>query len=87
MNILKSKYDDLKEIRGKGLLNAIEFRETDGKSIAKDVCKKAMELGLLAKTTHDHTVRFAPPLVIQSEEMNIACDIIENAVKFCLDSK
>lgn len=86
MNILKSKYDSLKEVRGKGLLNAIEFTEKNGKSIAKEVCKKAMELGLLAKTTHDHTVRFAPPLVIQPDEMNEACDIIETAVKFCLDS-
>ncbi|TGM53646.1 ornithine--oxo-acid transaminase [Leptospira adleri] len=86
MNILKSKYDVLLDVRGKGLLNAIEFNEKNGKSIAKEVCKKTMELGLLAKTTHDHTIRYAPPLVIQPQEMEEACEIIEKAVKFCLDS-
>ncbi|PJZ41027.1 ornithine--oxo-acid transaminase [Leptospira kmetyi] len=85
MNLLKSKYDDIEDVRGKGLLNALQFKEKNGKSVAKDVCKKLLDLGLLAKTTHDHTIRFAPPLVISSEEMNEACDIIDQAVQFCLD--
>lgn len=85
MNLLKSKYENIEEVRGKGLLNAIQFKEKNGKSAAKDVCKKLLNLGLLAKTTHDHTIRFAPPLVITSEEMIEACDIIDQAVKFCVD--
>lgn len=85
MNLLKSKYDDIEDVRGKGLLNALQFKEKNEKSVAKDVCKKLLDLGLLAKTTHDHTIRFAPPLVISSEEMNEACDIIDQAVQFCLD--
>ncbi|TGK16255.1 ornithine--oxo-acid transaminase [Leptospira kmetyi] len=85
MNLIKSKYDDIEDVRGKGLLNALQFKEKNGKSVAKDVCKKLLDLGLLAKTTHDHTIRFAPPLVIRSEEMNEACDIIDQAVQFCLD--
>ncbi|EQA53118.1 ornithine--oxo-acid transaminase [Leptospira kmetyi] len=85
MNLLKSKYDDIEDVRGKGLLNALQFKEKNEKSVAKDVCKKLLDLGLLAKTTHDHTIRFAPPLVIRSEEMNEACDIIDQAVQFCLD--
>ncbi|AYV55932.1 ornithine--oxo-acid transaminase [Leptospira kmetyi] len=85
MNLIKSKYDDIEDVRGKGLLNALQFKEKNGKSVAKDVCKKLLDLGLLAKTTHDHTIRFAPPLVISSEEMNEACDIIDQAVQFCLD--
>ncbi|TGL66186.1 ornithine--oxo-acid transaminase [Leptospira kmetyi] len=85
MNLIKSKYDDIEDVRGKGLLNALQFKEKNGKSVAKDVCKKLLDLGLLAKTTHDHTIRFAPPLVIRSKEMNEACDIIDQAVQFCLD--
>ncbi|PJZ56302.1 ornithine--oxo-acid transaminase [Leptospira barantonii] len=85
MNHLKSKYEDIQDVRGKGLLNAIQFKEKNGKSVAKDVCKKLLNLGVLAKTTHHHTIRFAPPLVIRVEEMNEACDIIDQAVKFCLD--
>ncbi|TGM08381.1 ornithine--oxo-acid transaminase [Leptospira barantonii] len=85
MNLLKSKYEDIEDVRGKGLLNAIQFKEKNEKSVAKDVCKKLLNLGVLAKTTHDHTIRFAPPLVIRIEEMNEACDIIDQAVKFCLD--
>ncbi|RHX94797.1 ornithine--oxo-acid transaminase [Leptospira yasudae] len=86
MNLLKSKYEDaIEAVRGKGLLNAIQFREKNGKSAAKEVCNQLLKLGLLAKTTHDHTIRFAPPLVIQADEMNSACDIIDDAVRFCLD--
>ncbi|RHX82400.1 ornithine--oxo-acid transaminase [Leptospira yasudae] len=86
MNLLKSKYEDaIEAVRGKGLLNAIQFKEKNGKSAAKEVCNQLLKLGLLAKTTHDHTIRFAPPLVIQSDEMNFACDIIDEAVRFCLD--
>ncbi|MBW0433103.1 ornithine--oxo-acid transaminase [Leptospira yasudae] len=86
MNLLKSKYEDaIEAVRGKGLLNAIQFKEKNGKSAAKEVCNQLLKLGLLAKTTHDHTIRFAPPLVIQADEMNSACDIIDDAVRFCLD--
>ncbi|TGL78576.1 ornithine--oxo-acid transaminase [Leptospira yasudae] len=86
MNLLKSKYEDaIEAVRGKGLLNAIQFKEKNGKSAAKEVCNQLLKLGLLAKTTHDHTIRFAPPLVIQPDEMNSACDIIDEAVRFCLD--
>ncbi|MCG6195096.1 ornithine--oxo-acid transaminase [Leptospira sp. FAT2] len=86
MDLLKSKYENaIEAVRGKGLLNAIQFKEKNGKSAAKDVCNQLLKLGLLAKTTHDHTIRFAPPLVIQHDEINSACDIIDEAVRFCLD--
>ncbi|HTX87898.1 MAG TPA: ornithine--oxo-acid transaminase, partial [Bacteroidales bacterium] len=50
-------------VRGKGLLNAIVIKPMNGKT-AWDVCLKMKDNGLQAKPTHDHIIRFAPPLVI-----------------------
>ena len=69
----------VEEVRGRGLLNAVVIRPTNGKQ-AWDVCVKMKELGLLAKPTHEHTIRFAPPLVITEEQVNECCDIIEKAI-------
>jgi len=66
-------------VRGKGLLNAIVIKPTNGKT-AMDVCLKMAENGLLAKPTHDHIIRFAPPLVINEQQLNDACDIIEKSI-------
>ena len=67
-------------IRGKGLLNAIVVKPHNGKE-AWDVCLKMAELGLLAKPTHKHIIRFAPPLVITQEELLEAVDIIKTAIE------
>ena len=67
-------------IRGKGLLNAIVITPHNGKE-AWDVCEKMAENGLLAKPTHRHIIRFAPPLVITEEEIMEAADIIESSLK------
>ena len=45
-----------------------------------DVCLDLKKNGLLAKPTHEHIIRFAPPLVINEQELNDACDIIENTI-------
>jgi ornithine--oxo-acid transaminase len=66
-------------VRGKGLLNAViiePYREIT----AWEVCLKLMENGLLAKPTHQHIIRFAPPLVIKEAEMHQACDVIEATI-------
>ena len=70
----------IREIRGKGLLNAVVIEPYNGKQ-AWDVCLKMAENGLLAKPTHDHIIRFAPPLVITEEELKEAIDIIHRSVK------
>jgi len=70
----------IKLIRGKGLLNAIVIKPHDGKE-AWDVCEKMAENGLLAKPTHRHIIRFAPPLVITESEILEAADIIERSIK------
>ena len=66
-------------VRGKGLLNAIVIRPKGDKT-AWDVCVRMKENGLLAKPTHDHIIRFAPPLVINEEQLYEAIDIIKKSI-------
>lgn len=66
-------------VRGKGLLNAVVIQPKNGKE-AWDVCLKMAELGLLAKPTHRHIIRFAPPLVITEEQIREAISIIKTAI-------
>ena len=74
---LKSIDSELIEIvRGKGLLNAVVIKPVAGKS-AWDVCVALKNNGLLAKPTHEHIIRFTPPLVITEEQMMEAIEIIE----------
>ena len=70
----------VKLVRGKGLLNAVVIEPKDGK-MAWDVCLKMKENGLLAKPTHQHIIRFAPPLVINEEQILACAEIIEQSVK------
>jgi len=62
----------IKEIRGKGLLIAVEFAED-----ARQIVEELKDNGILAKDTHSTTIRFAPPLVITREEIDWAIEIIE----------
>ncbi|TGM57147.1 ornithine--oxo-acid transaminase, partial [Leptospira vanthielii] len=64
-------------VRGKGLLNAVQFTETVD---AKKLCIELMKLGILVKETHKNTVRFAPPLVIREAEMKQTLGIIKDAI-------
>lgn len=66
-------------VRGKGLLNAVVIKPTNGKT-AWDVCIKMKELGVLAKPTHGHIIRFAPPLVITETELRDAIERIKKAI-------
>lgn len=73
------KSDMIELVRGKGLLNAIVIKPKNGKE-AWDVCLKMKELGVLAKPTHQHIIRFAPPLVITEEELREAIALIKEAI-------
>ena len=75
----KIKTDMVELVRGKGLLNAIVVRPKNGKE-AWDVCVKMAENGLLAKPTHQHIIRFAPPLVITEKQIMEAVDIIRRSI-------
>lgn len=67
-------------VRGKGLLNAIVINDDENSGIAWDICLKLAANGLLAKPTHGNIIRFAPPLVINEEQLHECCDIIQKAV-------
>jgi len=67
-------------VRGKGLLNAIIIEPTNGKE-AWDVCVKMAENGLLAKPTHRHIIRLAPPLVISEQQVHEAIAIIRKSIE------
>jgi ornithine--oxo-acid transaminase len=75
----KIKSDMIEVIRGKGLLNAIVIKPKSGKT-AWDVCLSLKDNGLLAKPTHDHIIRFAPPLVITKDELSEAIDIVKKTL-------
>jgi len=68
-------------VRGKGLLNAIIIEPTNGKE-AWDVCVKMAENGLLAKPTHRHIIRLAPPLVISEQQVHEAIAIIRKSIEY-----
>ena len=68
----------IKEIRGKGLLNAIVVN-SKSENTAWNICMKLKELGLLAKPTHDFIIRLAPPLVITKVQIQECLEIIKKA--------
>jgi len=68
----------VKEIRGKGLMIGVELRKEAGG--ARRFCEALREKGLLCKETHEHVIRFAPPLVITQEEIDWALERIENVL-------
>lgn len=66
--------DLVKSVRGKGLLNAILINDTEDSSTAWDICIKLRDNGLLAKPTHGNIIRFAPPLVMNEEQLRECID-------------
>ena len=66
----------IKEIRAKGLLIGVEFVLKPGETV-RPICEKLMEKGVLAKDTHEKTIRFAPPLVITRAEVDWAIEKIK----------
>lgn len=70
----------IETVRGLGLLNAIVIKPYGNNKTAWDICLKLKENGLLAKQTHQHIIRFAPPLSITEEQVNEAADIIEQTI-------
>ncbi|NIM58839.1 MAG: ornithine--oxo-acid transaminase [Candidatus Aminicenantes bacterium] len=68
LKTIKSKH--IKEVRGKGLLIGIELKKEAGG--ARRFCEDLKEEGLLCKETHEHVIRFAPPLIIKREDLDWA---------------
>jgi len=63
----KIESPNIKEVRGRGLLIGVEMSGP-----ARPYCEALMKLGILAKETHDHVVRFAPPLVVSKQDLEWA---------------
>lgn len=72
--------DMIELVRGKGLLNAVVIKPKGDKT-AWDVCVAMKDNGLIAKPTHDHIIRFAPPLVINEEQIREAIDIFKSTIE------
>lgn len=62
---------DLVEIRARGLFIGVEFNHP-----VREFCEELKEEGVLCKETHDHTIRFAPPLIIEKEDIDWALERI-----------
>ena len=67
-------------VRGKGLLNAILINDSEESSTAWDICIQLRDNGLLAKPTHGNIIRFAPPLVMNEEQLRTCIDIITTTI-------
>ncbi|WP_272149455.1 ornithine--oxo-acid transaminase [Tenacibaculum aiptasiae] len=72
--------DLVNSVRGKGLLNAILINDTEESSTAWDICIKLRDNGLLAKPTHGNIIRFAPPLVMNEEQLRDCISIIKKTI-------
>jgi ornithine--oxo-acid transaminase len=70
--------EHIKEVRGKGLMIGVELYEEAGG--ARRFCEALMTRGLLCKETHEHVIRFAPPLIIQKEDIDWAFERIEQVL-------
>ena len=80
MDKLKTlKSDAIKEVRGKGLFIAIEFKE--GTVTGWEICEKLMKKDILAKDAHEWVIRFTPALVITKEELDWAFEKIKEVVE------
>lgn len=80
MNRIIDNTDLVTKVRGKGLLNAILINDTEDSSTAWDICMALKENGLIAKPTHGNIIRFAPPLVMNEEQLMECVSIIEKTL-------
>ena len=67
-------------VRGKGLLNAIVINDDEESDTAWNICLKLRDNGLLAKPTHGNIIRFAPPLVMNEEQLRDCIFIIKKTI-------
>ncbi|MGJ3262045.1 MAG: ornithine--oxo-acid transaminase [Salinarimonas sp.] len=71
----------VKDVRGRGLMLAVELHPEVGG--ARRVCEALRERGVLAKDTHEHTIRLAPPLVIDEAQVDLAVEALADALRAC----
>ena len=69
--------DFIIDVRGRGLMNAIEFENS---KITEKISLELLNNGLLTKSTHDTVLRLSPPLIINEEEILESIDIIKKSL-------
>jgi ornithine--oxo-acid transaminase len=75
----KIRANTVREVRGRGLMLAVELHPEAGR--ARRYCEALQARGLLAKDTHEHTIRIAPPLVITADQVDWALEQIDATLK------
>lgn len=76
--LMQKRPDLIRQVRGKGLLNAVVINDSEDSKTAWNFCLKMAQNGLLAKPTHGNIIRFAPPLVMDKSQLDECCGIIES---------
>lgn len=77
---LQAQYPFITTVRGKGLLNAVVIKP-EGKKTAWDLCLILKDNGLLAKPTHEHIIRLAPPLIMTEAQLDDCLAILTKSLK------
>ncbi|RMG20499.1 MAG: ornithine--oxo-acid transaminase [Bacteroidetes bacterium] len=80
MRQLQQKSSLVRQVRGRGLMNAVVVDDDESGNLAWNICMALKDRGLLAKPTHGNIIRFTPPLVITEEQIHECCDLIEDAI-------
>ncbi|GAV52604.1 hypothetical protein ZYGR_0AG05950 [Zygosaccharomyces rouxii] len=81
LNLQRESNGAISEVRGVGLLTAIVIDPTKANGrTAWDLCLLMKDHGVLAKPTHDHIIRLAPPLVISEEDLRRGVDAIRKSL-------
>lgn len=80
MEQLKTESSLISEVRGRGLLNAIEINDSPDSKTAWNICLELKNNGLLAKPTHGNIIRFAPPLVMNRKQLDECIGIIRKTI-------
>lgn len=80
MQKMVDEFDHVVLVRGKGLLNAVVIKPSASGKTAWDVCVELKNNGVLAKPTHGDIIRFAPPLVINKDEIDFALGVIRKVL-------
>lgn len=73
------RHDAIKEVRGRGLMLAVELHAEAGG--ARRVCENLQRRGLLCKETHDHTIRIAPPLILTDDQADWIAEQFDAALR------
>ena len=75
----KIRANVVREVRGRGLMLAVELHSEAGG--ARRYCEALRQRGILAKDTHEQTIRIAPPLVITSDQVDWALERFDATLK------